>query len=1007
MTDYYVMPTGINSNSGLSMGDAWRDINFAVNNPIVNAGDRILVGAGTYNERVFVVTNSGALGNEIQLVALPGGVVIDGQYNLPAGAPAGGSGQTCPVSNTANNPVPGGGTTFTAHDFVYSGLVHFRQVSHWTVTGIKVVNSRGRGFVSEQTTNITWRSVELDGARQAMWWTNGVDTTLEDSDLRDGGNFFPHVRASSCVDWPVGVNTIGAVNTIIQRNCIYEHWGEGVGTGRDSRQITIQHNIVYDNAFMDIYDHFGEDVLIDGNFVYRTTSNKYNRGTNPPTSIVRNMEQGNFPNSVPANRHRLTNNLVVGLNSFSLAVWNNQGGGSPVGDWVAANNTFINVDTGLGRGYPIQSITNGNNDTNAVFHNNTLIRLNGGSVFTGTNITSSAWDFSHNASSSPLPGFMQSGNDKSVQASDLVGPLTNPPPGTKWDPSVGEQKPTSPTIDCGLATFAPADDYAGTARPQGAAVDIGYHEFSDVVQTCSVDIIGHQVDGLTVTLELQADCPGIATFTISLGDGSIITTQSTTVTHDYAGAGDYDITVDMVCVTDAQSAFELLLTDFKCNEEFAVEDLPTTALQQLHTDWWAMYNAQNTDEGTTYTRYGNLFSDPMEQMLELPLDPPDRNGSYSIARAWSLGMYSIVETLRMTGDPAVLDEICWWSQQVRTHVGDWDGRGYEYIRFEHPSNEDQDHVDSDTNWLDESMLGGILALMAYVMHQNADKNPACAAESDYWLTYLDELHVPKWLYRTHWEEVGNRPAYTPPAALGLQNAIGWTGTHANGADDATWTNPGQNQWGNHPMRHPVRQFAHAAIMSMGMHYILGKCFTELGRTPKGNWDLTAAEYTQQALDIDAWFLDQSTLEADGGRTTWLRMNGPSSPAGAHQSDGTVGLNTGPYMPHANYWAHFFHYENFGHFADPARMQEYAIALVGGDDDIYTPGNYNNMANRTDGSGTFNYRLRTSALLAPWDTTGYLEQAAGDVTNSPTNHAIQGGPGVDGTHYNGLMLMELV
>jgi hypothetical protein len=34
----------------------------------------------------------------------------------------------------------------------------------------------------------------------------------------------------------------------------------------------------------------------------------------------------------------------------------------------------------------------------------------------------------------------------------------------------------SPAIDAGSATGAPATDFAGTARPQGAAVDIGAFE---------------------------------------------------------------------------------------------------------------------------------------------------------------------------------------------------------------------------------------------------------------------------------------------------------------------------------------------------------------------------------------------------------------------------------------------------------------------------------------------------------------------------------------------------
>lgn len=193
-----------------------------------------------------------------------------------------------------------------------------------------------------------------------------------------------------------------------------------------------------------------------------------------------------------------------------------------------------------------------------------------------------------------------------------------------------------------------------------------------------------------------------------------------------------------------------------------------------------------------------------------------------------------------------------------------------------------------------------------------------------------------------------------------------------------------------------------------MHYILGKTFSELGRTPKGNWSLTAAEYTQQAVDVAAWFLDQSTLGGDGTRTWWLTMNGVTPPGSAHQAEGTSGLRTEGYSLYCNYWIHFFHLEGFEHFASASRMAEYTKQWIGGSNSVYTPGNYTNMKKYSDGTGSnVGYRLRSSAILAAYDSTGYLEQAASDVVSSPTNHLIYGGGGVDGLHYNGSMHMALI
>lgn len=53
---------GSNSNGGSGWADAWKDIQYAIDNPLITNGDTILVGAGTYNENLDVYKQLTILG---------------------------------------------------------------------------------------------------------------------------------------------------------------------------------------------------------------------------------------------------------------------------------------------------------------------------------------------------------------------------------------------------------------------------------------------------------------------------------------------------------------------------------------------------------------------------------------------------------------------------------------------------------------------------------------------------------------------------------------------------------------------------------------------------------------------------------------------------------------------------------------------------------------------------------------------------------------------------------
>lgn len=460
--------------------------------------------------------------------------------------------------------------------------------------------------------------------------------------------------------------------------------------------------------------------------------------------------------------------------------------------------------------------------------------------------------------------------------------------------------------------------------------------------------------------------------------------------------------------------------------------LPTQAMRDAHTSFKAAYDHQ---EGG-YNRYANLFNGPAQKRLEfhptLILDPPDYLGSYSICRPWTFGLYGLADFLRTTGDPWVLDQMVYWSDLLKTHFEDpggngWDNRGYKYARYRSPGTANSTAFFNDTNFLDEAMMSGTLALVAWMFHENRDLNPTWAEHADYWFDYLDTAWVPKWLYRTHYAATGGDPAYTPAAGLGLGNAINWSSSdQAGGLDKTQSPHPRKPMWGTNGMRHPTREFAHAAIMQIGCFYFLGRYFTDmnptadpLGINPIGNWTGTAAEYTTEAVEKAAWWHRQVTITAHDSLTWWLFMNGTNGAAAVAQApDGTRGLDTDGYSHHCNYWSQLFHWVGFGAW-DEAKMIQIRKAWwnPGAPNTNYIEGNRNAMKAWTGGTnGDITAQMRTVSLLAPWDATGELRDRTENwAIINETSHRIgswAGGNGnittnsVDGLHYCGILSDEL-
>ncbi|MEM7131326.1 MAG: right-handed parallel beta-helix repeat-containing protein [Chloroflexota bacterium] len=323
-TTYYVAPNGNDNHSG-SESEPLQTIQTAINKAI--AGDTIYVRGGIYHEEIRV-TQSGTAQNPIRILAYEGELpVIDGEYSLPAGEA---------VNCSSMSPF---------HCFVYTPLVLLRA-SHIEFSGFKIVRSRGRGIGVASTTGSTTRDVlidscQVDGTRHAS--VNILDAEqimLQNCDISHGADFAPYSRSSAELNWPVIVNVVRSDQVTIRRNKIHESWGEGVAAGRDSTNVTIEDNIIYDNYALQVYLHRSQDVILQRNLVYHSNAAPFHRGENPSECIVVNNESA-FPTSLSTARIKIRNNVVTGC-SRGISIWGNAGTDVLTTDIEVAHNITAN-----------------------------------------------------------------------------------------------------------------------------------------------------------------------------------------------------------------------------------------------------------------------------------------------------------------------------------------------------------------------------------------------------------------------------------------------------------------------------------------------------------------------------------------------------------------------------------------------------------------------------------------------------------------------------------------
>ena len=550
--------------------------------------------------------------------------------------------------------------------------------------------------------------------------------------------------------------------------------------------------------------------------------------------------------------------------------------------------------------------------------------------------------------------------------------IVSPPNNEGAEPSQGAGMPTKPVAAEALETADASTEtaaFVSAAEPEPVATPAeaeGIEEAPEPTQESDPDT-DQETEGELVTETSQAPEP-----TYSAASTSTSTAPQTLNPYSY-----------------------------KTIANFSVDShLPTQELRDLYFQWWELYETPDS-----------YYQDPPESIFAAgDLSNSSSSGSYSYARAGSHYLQSIVEFIRSVGDPKALEELVSWSQRLALNLSDHDGRGYPFFQYMNGNfgkgyNQPYDpkYESSDTNFLDEQMLAGTIALVAHVLHENRSVSPSAAAEADFWFDYLANNWTPKWLARTTTTPNGEN-GYQPPASLGLANAVNWTHPTNPQHDDihptfsptsSSWTPADKTGTGPDHM-FPVRVFGHPYLMSLFQYWAMGQYFTAGNGTASTN-AFTAADFVREAQVREDWWYQQTTLNSDGSRDFWLQMDRSNA-----------GLYTQRYALHVSSYLNALHFSGVGRFASEDAMKEYAKVYYNGPDagitDVYDAGNTQSMRKFANGGGgNDTFVMRSNALLSCWDETGELENLTRSAIQSTLRHNINGGTNWgDMSHFNALI-----
>jgi parallel beta-helix repeat protein len=277
MAILYVSTTGSDSNSGAS-GSPVKSINKAAQ--LAQAGDTVLVGAGTYNGTVSISKNGTASGQITFKPADGAHVVIDGSQT-------------------------GAGTdlvTITGDYITFQGF----EVANAKRTGIGLWGSHD-SKVLDNNVHDSFRAGVYAGGSVGQSYNNVID----------GNEVWRNVKENMSKTWSggwaQGISLDKSDNSVISNNNVYDNWGEGVGA-MFTKGAKITGNKVYDSYSIGIYLDNAQDAAVQYNTVSHSYDTNFYRSGKPAIGIVIANENGD--RMLPSSGIVITDNVLAGVGNL-------------------------------------------------------------------------------------------------------------------------------------------------------------------------------------------------------------------------------------------------------------------------------------------------------------------------------------------------------------------------------------------------------------------------------------------------------------------------------------------------------------------------------------------------------------------------------------------------------------------------------------------------------------------------------------------------------------------